>query len=92
MGPSKRPRMGLSPASSSAKGDDLGTSTAGMPLVRMEGGEPQEHQGGPGVFVLPNPWDAGSARMLAGLGFRALATSRCVCGRSAAEDREARIT
>ena len=28
-----------------------------------------------GVFVMPNPWDAGSARVLAGLGFRALATS-----------------
>jgi 2-methylisocitrate lyase-like PEP mutase family enzyme len=30
---------------------------------------------GPDVFVIPNPWDAGSARILAGLGFRALATS-----------------
>lgn len=30
---------------------------------------------GPGAFVIPNPWDVGSARMLAGLGFRALATS-----------------
>src|SRR5215831_13648327 len=30
---------------------------------------------GPGAFVIPNPWDAGSARILAGLGFRALATS-----------------
>src|SRR5438034_9892918 len=29
----------------------------------------------PGVFVIPNPWDAGSARILAGLGFDALATS-----------------
>lgn len=29
----------------------------------------------PGTFVLPNPWDAGSARVLAGLGFPALATS-----------------
>jgi 2-methylisocitrate lyase-like PEP mutase family enzyme len=29
----------------------------------------------PGVFVLPNPWDVGSARILAGLGFQALATS-----------------
>jgi len=32
------------------------------------------HQG-PGAFVIPNPWDAGSARILAGLGFAALATS-----------------
>lgn len=28
-----------------------------------------------GLFVLPNPWDAGSAKMLAGLGFEALATT-----------------
>src|SRR5438093_7768816 len=30
---------------------------------------------GPGAFIIPNPWDAGSARLLAGLGFQALATS-----------------
>jgi 2-methylisocitrate lyase-like PEP mutase family enzyme len=30
---------------------------------------------GPGAFVIPNPWDTGSARILAGLGFQALATS-----------------
>jgi 2-methylisocitrate lyase-like PEP mutase family enzyme len=29
----------------------------------------------PGAFVLPNPWDAGSARILAALGFQALATT-----------------
>jgi 2-methylisocitrate lyase-like PEP mutase family enzyme len=29
----------------------------------------------PGAFVIPNPWDAGSARLLASLGFEALATS-----------------
>ena len=29
----------------------------------------------PGTFVIPNPWDIGSARVLAGLGFPALATS-----------------
>lgn len=28
-----------------------------------------------GLFVIPNPWDAGSAKMLAGLGFEALATT-----------------
>jgi len=28
-----------------------------------------------GTFVIPNPWDAGSARLLAGLGFKALATT-----------------
>ncbi|HEY6835680.1 MAG TPA: isocitrate lyase/phosphoenolpyruvate mutase family protein [Gaiellaceae bacterium] len=31
------------------------------------------HEGEP--FVIPNPWDAGSARVLAALGFRALATT-----------------
>jgi len=30
---------------------------------------------GPGAFVIPNPWDVGSALILAGLGFQALATS-----------------
>jgi 2-methylisocitrate lyase-like PEP mutase family enzyme len=30
---------------------------------------------GPGAFVIPNPWDVGTARILAGLGFEALATS-----------------
>src|SRR6202161_1380210 len=30
---------------------------------------------GPSAFVIPNPWDIGSARLLAGLGFQALATS-----------------
>jgi 2-methylisocitrate lyase-like PEP mutase family enzyme len=34
---------------------------------------------GPGLFVLPNPYDAGSARLLAGLGFAALATSSGAC-------------
>src|ERR1700749_4628290 len=30
---------------------------------------------GPGAFIIPNPWDPGSARVLAGLGFEALATT-----------------
>ncbi len=29
----------------------------------------------PGAFLFPNPWDAGSARVIAALGFEALATS-----------------
>ena len=45
----------------------------------------------PGAFVIPNPWDAGSARVLAGLGFLALATSSaasaCALGR-----RDGRLT
>ena len=31
------------------------------------------HEGG--VFIIPNPWDAGSARVLEALGFKALATT-----------------
>lgn len=34
---------------------------------------------GPRAFVIPNPWDGGSARILAGLGFQALATSSGAC-------------
>jgi 2-methylisocitrate lyase-like PEP mutase family enzyme len=30
---------------------------------------------GPSAFVIPNPWDIGTARILAGLGFKALATT-----------------
>ena len=30
---------------------------------------------GPGAFILPNPWDAGTAKILAQLGFKALATT-----------------
>ncbi len=36
------------------------------------------HQG-PGAFLIPNPWDGASARILAGLGFQALATSSGAC-------------
>jgi 2-methylisocitrate lyase-like PEP mutase family enzyme len=30
---------------------------------------------GPGAFLIPNPWDAGTARMLTARGFEALATT-----------------
>ena len=30
---------------------------------------------GPGAFIIPNPWDAGTARMLTAIGFSALATT-----------------
>ena len=30
---------------------------------------------GPGAFIIPNPWDVGSARLMAGMGFKALATT-----------------
>lgn len=44
---------------------------------------------GPGTFVIPNPWDVASAQILAGLGFKALATSSaasaCALGRKDGE-------
>ncbi|MBX6322117.1 MAG: isocitrate lyase/phosphoenolpyruvate mutase family protein [Rhodospirillaceae bacterium] len=40
-----------------------------------EGGRFRALHEGPGAFVIANAWDAGSARILAGLGFAALATS-----------------
>ncbi|HEY7797191.1 MAG TPA: isocitrate lyase/phosphoenolpyruvate mutase family protein, partial [Hyphomonadaceae bacterium] len=36
----------------------------------------------PGVFVIPNPWDPGSARILAALGFKALTTTSAGYARS----------
>jgi len=30
---------------------------------------------GPGAFIIPNPWDAGTAKLLAAMGFEALATT-----------------
>ncbi len=50
------------------------TSTQGDKAVRFK----KLHQG-PRAFVIPNPWDAGSARILAALGFEALATSSGAC-------------
>src|SRR5829696_5669876 len=46
-----------------------------MALTQQEKGARfrELHQGDP--FVIPNPWDAGSAKMLAGIGFKALATT-----------------
>jgi len=39
----------------------------------------------PGCFVIPNPWDAGSARILAALGFQALTTTSAGFARTAGE-------
>jgi 2-methylisocitrate lyase-like PEP mutase family enzyme len=46
-----------------------------LPATRHEKAEAFRtlHEGEP--FVIPNPWDAGSAKVLAGLGFKALATT-----------------
>ena len=47
-----------------------------MPVTQLDKGNSFRalHQG-TRAFVIPNAWDAGSARVLAGLGFAAIATS-----------------
>lgn len=47
-----------------------------MPLSQLEKAQRfQALHAGPGAFVMPNPYDIGSTRLLTGLGFAALATS-----------------
>src|SRR4029453_11435472 len=46
---------------------------------------------GPGAFVIPNPWDVGSTRLLAGFGFQALATSSAASA-TALGRRDGRLT
>ena len=49
-----------------ATGDQMTQAEKGAAFAALHEGEP---------FVIPNPWDAGSARVLEALGFRALATT-----------------
>ncbi len=46
-------------------------ATTGAPIEATRAGLPAVA----GAFIIPNPWDAGSARILAGMGFEALATT-----------------
>ncbi|MGE3065018.1 MAG: isocitrate lyase/phosphoenolpyruvate mutase family protein [Hyphomicrobiaceae bacterium] len=46
-----------------------------MPTVAQKAAAFRALHDNPGLFVIPNPWDAGSARILASLGFKALATT-----------------
>lgn len=43
--------------------------------LQSRGAAFRELHNGPGPFVIPNPWNAGTAQILAGLGFPALATT-----------------
>ncbi len=46
------------------------------PIEKQKRGERlRELQSRPGILVLPNPWDRGTARLLANIGFKALATT-----------------
>jgi len=47
-----------------------------MPLTQTEKAERfQALHARPGAFIIPNPWDAGTARILASVGFEALTTT-----------------
>jgi 2-methylisocitrate lyase-like PEP mutase family enzyme len=47
-----------------------------MPVTQLERGERfRALHARPGAFLIPNPWDAGTARLLTGLGFEALTTT-----------------
>jgi 2-methylisocitrate lyase-like PEP mutase family enzyme len=49
------------------------TSSDNLQLIKAQAFKSLHER--PGIFVIPNPWDAGSAKMLASLGFEALATT-----------------
>jgi hypothetical protein len=55
---------------------DAASSATGkvIPMQQVGPSFRQLHEG-PGAFIIPNPWDVGTARILAALGFRALATT-----------------
>ena len=46
-----------------------------MPTQTEKGRLFRELHSKPGILILPNPWDAGTAKLLASLGFEALATT-----------------
>jgi 2-methylisocitrate lyase-like PEP mutase family enzyme len=45
------------------------------PTIAMKRARFAELHSGPGCFVMPNPWDVGSTKYLASLGFKALAST-----------------
>ena len=46
-----------------------------MPTQAEKGRLFRERHANPGILILPNPWDAGTAKLLQSLGFEALATT-----------------
>ena len=58
--------IGLAAISAAAGTRGTRCATGGSALAALHAGEP---------FVIPNPWDVGSARLLAALGFKALASA-----------------
>src|SRR5215211_3441172 len=64
---STRPPAPPTNSATSARSQPMSTSSPSISRFRAL------HEGEP--FVIPNPWDGGSARMLEELGFKALATT-----------------
>src|SRR5690242_8427447 len=52
-----------------------GTAMTALELQRKKGERFLELHAGPGAFLIPNPWDAGTARILQSIGFDALTTT-----------------
>lgn len=62
-----------------------------MPTQREKAIRFRELHEAPGSFIIPNPWDGASAKILEGLGFPALATSSGACAGTLGR-RDGRIT
>jgi hypothetical protein len=56
-------------------GADLAGSSGTRPAQADKAARFLVLHGGPAPLLMPNPWDAGSAKLLASLGFEALATT-----------------
>jgi 2-methylisocitrate lyase-like PEP mutase family enzyme len=61
--------------STTARGDAIIRQEATMPTQAEKAAAFRALHARPGAFIIPNPWDAGTARILAALGFEALATT-----------------
>jgi 2-methylisocitrate lyase-like PEP mutase family enzyme len=61
--------------STSARGDAIIRQEATMRTQAEKAAAFRALHARPGAFIIPNPWDAGTARILAALGFEALATT-----------------
>lgn len=72
-------------------GQEAVTATSSAAAVMSPAGGPQRTEAfrqlhGSGLFVMPNPWDRGSARLLEEKGFPALATTSAGFGRAIGKD------
>src|ERR1041384_4993143 len=57
------------------RGPIIGRGGEAMPTQAEKGRLFKERPAQPGIIVLPNPWDAGTAKLLQSMGFEALATT-----------------